>query len=73
LTRAEVADLLRKLVRETQALQKYFRDLLLHDPAQAFVNASAIRVVNEQLAGLVSRMEKLARFAESGQNLPLSH
>ena len=73
MTSTEVAHLLRKLAWETQALQKYFRDLLLHDPAQAFVNASAIRDVNEQLAGLVPRMEKLARFAESRHDLSLSH
>ncbi|HUU13292.1 MAG TPA: hypothetical protein VM182_06235 [Terriglobia bacterium] len=71
MTDPEVADLLRKLAREAQSLQTYFRCLLLYDPALAVVNARAIRDVNARLAILSCRMEKLAGFAESAQDPPL--
>lgn len=67
----EVADLLRKLAREAQALRTYFYYLLLSDSALAIVHASAIRDVTARLAMLSCTMEWLARSAESEQGLPL--
>jgi hypothetical protein len=71
LTGPEVAELLRKLAREAQALQNHFRFLLLHHPALTEINAANIRDVNAHLAILSCRMEKLAGFAEAEQDLSL--
>jgi hypothetical protein len=71
LTVPEVADLLRKLAREAQALQNYLRCLLLYGPALTVVNAHTLRDVDARLTILSCRMEKLAGFAESEQDRPL--
>ena len=71
MTEQDVAETLRELAHEARILQNHIRGLLPHDLSLVGVSVSAIQDVNEQLAGLVCRMEKLATFAESRQNLSL--
>lgn len=71
MTEQDVAETLRELAREARTLRNHFHGLLVHDLALPLVSLSAIQDVNAQLAGLACRMEKLARFAESRQNLSL--
>ncbi len=70
MTEPDFASLLRQLSWEAQALQAQVRSLLLFDAAQAVVNARTIQDVSTRLAVLSCRLERLAGFAESAQNLP---